>query len=180
MNKKTAAFVVSACCILCLNEQWIAVMASPRAMLVYVLALWLRCEWCVHQNKNLTKETKCVCRGGGVKENYELSQTVMNLSEQHRLLCEIRNTGLKSLKYSKDTFIELRFPSTIKRSASSSFRSTPSSESTPEAKSTETCQPASPLPMSTEAMLKSKAAFRRGSNSENGLSKLMGNKTKEL
>jgi hypothetical protein len=76
-------------------------------MLVYVLALWLRCEWCVqHRDLEEARSKKKI-----VGENYTLSQTVMILSDQHRLLCEIRNAGLKSLRYSKDTFAELRFPS---------------------------------------------------------------------
>ena len=92
---------------LCPNEQFSSVLTSPRAMLVYVLALWLRCEWCVqHRDLEEARSKKKI-----VGENYTLSQTVMILSDQHRLLCEIRNAGLKSLRYSKDIFAELRFPS---------------------------------------------------------------------
>ena len=108
MKTKTAVFAVFACCaMLCPNEQFSSVLTSPRAMLVYVLALWLRCEWCVqHRDLEEARSKKKI-----VGENYTLSQTVMILSDQHRLLCEIGNAGLKSLRYSKDTFAELRFPS---------------------------------------------------------------------
>ena len=75
MRRRLAVFVVLTCCALFLDERWIAVLVSPRAVLVYVLALWLRCEACVQSQPHVVM--------GEVKENYELSQTVMNLSDQH-------------------------------------------------------------------------------------------------
>ena len=158
-------FSVLLCFGLCLDEPFITVFASPHAMLMYMLALWLRFEWCVQQRR----DGEIKMKRGVVKENFELSQTVMNLSEQHRLLCEIRNTVLKSLRYSKDTFIELKFPSVTKCSMGASFRSDPSSGSTPESKASETCQQVPPLSVE-DRVLKSKAAFRRNSMSETGIS----------
>ena len=177
MRTRTAIFFVLSCCVICLDEQSIAVLTTPRAMLVYMLALWLCCERCVKNKCKATTEP--VSMYEAVKENYKLSQTVMNLSEQHRLLCEIRNTGLKSLRYSKDTFVELKFPSTTKSSFNSSFRSNPSSGSTPESKASETHQPVPSL-VETDNVLKSKTAFRRRSVSEHGLTLLGGKKAKEL
>ena len=177
MQKTAAAFVGLACCILCLSEQSIAYLASPRAMLVYVLALWLRCEWCV-QNRG-SEETES--RNKTVKENYELSQTVVNLSDQHKLLCDIRNTALKLLRYSKDTFAELRFPSAMKRSYTSSSSSQSPCVSTPESKpdsSAETRQ-VSPLGRPVDPVLRSRAAFRRGSMSETNVSMHGGKRTEE-
>jgi len=109
-----------------------------------------------------------------VKENYELSQTVMNLSEQHRLLCEIRTAVLKTMWYSRDALAELKFPSISKRPSSSSFHSsgsasTPSPESKPDV-SNEKLRPASPLLRSTDPVLRAKAIFLRGSMSESGIS----------
>ena len=125
-------------------------------MLVYVLALWLRCEACVQSPPHVV--------GGGVKENYELSQTVMNLSDQHRLLCEIRTTGLKTLRYSKDALGVLTCPSTPKRAVfGESFKSASSSASGSEAP-----DPLASTP-ETEAVLKGKAALRRGSASDSAL-----------
>ena len=184
MRKKIAIFFVLSCCVICLDDQSIAILASPRVMLVYMLALWLCCERCVQNKCKATKEPMSMYEA--VKENYKLSQTVMNLSEQHRLLCEIRSTGLKSLRYSKDTFVELKFPSTKKSSFNSSLKSTPSSESTqeskentPESKASETHQPVPSL-VETDNVLKSKTAFRRRSVSEHGLTLLGGKKAKEL
>ena len=150
MRIKSAAFCLLALCVICLDEQSIAVLASPRAMLVYMLALWLCCERCVRDKCEATK----VSMYATVKENHELSQTVMNLSEQHRLLCEIRNNGLKSLRYSKDTFVELKFPSTTKKSTGSKQ----------ESKASETHL------VETDSVLKARAAFHRGSMSDSYIS----------
>ena len=178
MQKTAATFVGLACCILCLSEQSIAYLASPRAMLVYVLALWLRCEWLCVQNRG-SEETES--RNKTVKENYELSQTVMNLSDQHKMLCDIRNTALKSLRYSKDTFAELCFPSATKRPYTSSSSQSPC-VSTPESKpddADETRQ-VSPLRRPVDPMLRSRVAFRRGSMSETNVSMHGGKRTEEL
>ena len=113
-----------------------------------------------------------------VKENYELSQTVLNLSEQHRLLCEIRNTVLKLLRYSKDTFAELRFPSAMNRSFDSASY-TPSKKS-PESNSSETRQLTQPLATEVDQVLKAKTALRRGSMSETGISLVGGKRSREV
>ncbi len=150
------------CISLCLDEPFVTVLASPHAMLVYMLILWMRFEWCVQQRKDMEKRI----HRGVVKENYELSQTVMNLSEQHRLLCEIRNTVLKSLRYSKDTYIEVKYPSATNCSMGASLRSNHSSGSTPESNAPETCKLVSPLSVEGDWVHKSKAAFRCNSMSE--------------
>ena len=152
MRTRTAIFFVLSCCVICLDDQSIAVLTTPRAMLVYMLALWLCCERCVKNKCKATTEP--VSMYETVKENYKLSQTVMNLSEQHRLLCEIRSTGLKSLRYSKDTFVELKFPSTTKKLTGS----------TQESKASETHL------VETESVLKARAAFHRGSMSDSYIS----------
>ena len=164
------------CGSLCLDEPTIALLASPRIMLVCILALWMRCEW-LERRKDATEAKS---KRGAVKENYELSQTVLNLSEQHRLLCEIRNNVLKSLRYAKDTFAELRFPSAMNRSFSSSSCSP--SKSSPDSKSSEPQQPTPSLSGATEAdqVLKSKAALRRGSMSETGISLVGGKRSREM
>ena len=43
-----------------------------------------------------------------VKQNYEMSRTLMNLSEQHMLLCEIRTRVTRTLNYSKEALHELQ------------------------------------------------------------------------
>ena len=152
---------------MCLDEPFIAVLASPNAMLVYMLTMWLRFEWCVWQRKDMVKQIQ----RGIVKENFELSQTVMNLSEQHRLLCEIRNAVLKSLRYSKDTFIEVKFPSATNSSMGASLRSNHSSGSTPKSNASESCKSVPLLSVEGEDwVIKSKAAFRRNSMSESAIS----------
>jgi hypothetical protein len=174
MQKTAATFVGLACCILCLSEQSIAYLASPRAMLVYVLALWLRCEWLCVQNRG-SEETES--RNKTVKENYELSQTVMNLSDQHKMLCDIRNTALKSLRYSKDTFAELCFPSGRSYTSSSQSPCVSTPESKPDS-SAETRQ-VSPLGRPVDPVLRSRTAFRRGSMSETNVSMHGGKRTEE-
>jgi hypothetical protein len=167
MRTPVSIFTVLLCCVLCLSDQNIALLASPRVLLVCLLLFWLRCEWCMRIRVDaICLKTEAAasfrqeCRM--VKENFELSQTVMHLSEQHELLCAIRNTGLKSLRYSRDAFAELRFPSTFKRSLNSS---SPSALG-------ESPQQTSPLLKAVGAnqVLKSKAFFRRGSMSETSFS----------
>jgi hypothetical protein len=169
-------FLALLCCSLCLDEPTIALLASPRATLVYFLALWLRCEWRERREDKMEAKSK----REAVKENYELSQTVLNLSEQHRLLCEIRNTVLKLLRYSKDTFAELRFPSAMNRSFSSSSCSP--SKGSPDSKSSEPQQPTPSLSGATEQeqVLKAKTALRRGSMSETGISLVGGKRSREI
>lgn len=165
MRALFVVFSILMCCGLCLDEPYLTVFTSPRAMLVYMLALWLRCEWCDWQ----ADAAKTNSKRGMVKENYELSQTVLNLSEQHRLLCEIRNTVLKSLRYSKDTFVEVRFPAAIKHTLSSS--SFTESKGSPDSKSNEPMETTPPLSETTQAdqVRKAKAAFLCGSMSESSL-----------
>lgn len=164
MRMHLTVFAVLLCCVVSLSDQAIALLASQRAWLVFALLFWIRCEVYVYGSGGVGK-----AEGRMVKENYELSQTVMNLSEQHRLLCEIRNAALKTVKYSRDVLAELKFPSHAKCSFSSSTMSstngsTPSPESKPDILA-EQLQPASPL-------LRAKAIFLRGSVSESGISVL--------
>jgi hypothetical protein len=165
-------FTVLLCCVLGFSDQNIALIASPRVLLLCMLLFWLRCEWCMR----IRVEAMCLkveaatsfrqeCRL--VKENFELSQTVMNLSEQHELLCAIRSTVLKSLRYSRDTFAEMRFPSATNRS----FSSLSSAVSTPGSNVGESLQQVSPLmkAVDTNQVLHSKTIFRRGSMSETSI-----------
>ena len=96
MRIPISIFAVLLCCVLCFSDQNIALLTSPRVLLVCVLLFWLRCEWCMRKRADLKAEAAASfrqeCRM--VKENYELSQTVMHLSEQHELLCSIRNCVL--------------------------------------------------------------------------------------
>lgn len=167
-------FLALLCCSLCLDETTIALLASPRATLVYILAMWLRCEWRERREDKMEAKSK----REAVKENYELSQTVLNLSEQHRLLCEIRNTVLRLVRYSKDTFAELRFPSAMNRSFDAESY-TPSKKS-PESNSSETRQLTPPLATEADQVLKAKAALRRGSMSETDISLVGGNRSREM
>jgi hypothetical protein len=166
MIKVVFSFCVLVCCIVCLDEQIIISLTTPRMTLAFIVVVWLRCEWCMWQRR--MKDVRW--KWDTVKENYELVQTVNNLSEQHRLLCEIRNNGLKSLRYVKDTFAEVRFPSAYKRSFTSSQSASPS-VSTPESKPEDPPR-ISPLvkTKSADSVQKSKAAFRRGSMSESNVS----------
>jgi len=179
MKYKIVIFVVLGCCVLGLSEQSIAVLCTQRAMMMYILALWLRCEWCV-QNRDMEEARS---KKEIVRENYELSQTVMNQSEQHRLLCEIRNTALKTLRYSKDTFAEMTFPSAIRLSSSSSS-SQSTSVSTPESKPENIKEGrqnvVSPLVGTDNSLFRSKMALHRGSMSDSALSLLNDKQTKKV
>jgi hypothetical protein len=185
MRTPVAIFAVLLCCVLCLDDQTISLLASPRVLLVCLLLFWLRCEWCMRVRVEamcLKVEDAVSSRREGrlVKENFELSQTVKNLSEQHELLCSIRNTVLKSLRYSKDTFAELRFPVAANRAFNSSSWSVSPTGSTPESKPSDTHAkvPALVRTASTDEVLKSKAAFRRGSMSETSLALMRDRKAK--
>jgi hypothetical protein len=93
------------CCMLGLDDQSITLLVSPRVLLVCGLLFYLRFEWRAGQECVVVKTEDSAT----VKENYQLSQTVMNLSDQHKLLCDIRTSVLKSTKYSRDVLLELRF-----------------------------------------------------------------------
>jgi hypothetical protein len=155
MHIPISIFAILLCCVLCFSDQNIALLTSPRVLLVCMLLFWLRCEWCMRKRVEkicLKAEAAASFRQECmmVKENFELSQTVMRLSEQHALLCAIRNTGLKTLRYSKDAFAELRFPS--KRSKN------PSAVKAPDESHVEG--------VDANEVLKAKTLFRRGSVSE--------------
>jgi hypothetical protein len=165
MRIPISIFTILLCCVLCFSDQNIALLTSPRVLLVCMLLFWLRCEWCMRKRveemclkAEATANFQQECRM--VKENFELSQTVMNLSEQHALLCSIRNTGLKTLRYSKDAFAELRFPSARNRSSNLSAVKAPD----------ESPQQVSVKAVDANEILKAKNSFRRGSSSENSLS----------
>jgi len=158
------------CCVKCLDDEYISLLASPRAMLACMLLFWIRCEWCmrvrmaamcVEVEAALTakRESKIV------KENYDLSQSVKNLTEQHELLCSIRSIVLKSTRYSQETFTELKSFTSGSRSFSSSSSSL---VGTPESKASETHSKVSPLLKTADAeqILRAKAAFRRGAMSQ--------------
>jgi hypothetical protein len=179
MRGVLGVFSVALCCVLCADDQTIAFLSSPRAALVCALLFWLRCEWCMRVRVNamcLKVEAAVSLRQESrlVKENFELSQTVKNLSEQHELLCAIRNTVLKALRFSKDTFVELRFPNRPVDPAASAL-------STPESKPSRTRTKVAPLVEAAEAdpILKAKTAFRHGSLSDSGIALMSDGKAKE-
>jgi hypothetical protein len=100
-----------------------------------------------------------------VKENYDLSQTVYNLSQQHQLLCEIRNGVIKMLKYTKELLIESNSYHHMKRHRRGSAISTPSTES-----SCDISEPNSPSCHGIDdPYLKLKKTFHKGSMSESSL-----------
>jgi hypothetical protein len=138
-------------------------LSSPRVMLVCGILVWMRCEWRVGQWR---VESNRVGDVNTIKQIYELSQTILNLSDQHKLLCDIRTSVLKTSKYSRDALLEIRCP-VCNRCSSSSSRHT-SVESSPNGMPD--CGVAvSPLVQSTDATSRAKAAFRQGSLSESCL-----------
>lgn len=160
-------FTVLLCCVLCFSNENIILLSAPRVLLVYMLLFWLRCEWCMRKRVDeICSKAKAVasfrqeCKL--IKENFELSQTVMHLSEQYELLRDIRNTGLKSLRCSRDTYAELRFPSAMNRSSDlSTVRRAPD-------ESPQQVVSAKAVDVKKE-VLKAKLLFRRGSFSESSL-----------
>jgi hypothetical protein len=108
----TAVCGVLLCCVYGCDDQTIALLASPRVLLACGLLIWLRCEWRAGQEcVRVRVDDGVVVKtedSATVKENYKLSQTVMNLSDQHKLLCEIRTSVLKTSKYSREALLELR------------------------------------------------------------------------
>ena len=94
--------------------------------------------------------------GVTVRENYKLSQTVMNLSDQHKLLCDIRTSVLKTTKYSRDALLELRFSVCERCSPVSSRRGSVASSPKPMPEANEDII-VSPLVRSCSS------SFRRGS-----------------
>ena len=101
----TAVCAVLLCCVLGSDDRTIALFVSPRVLLACGLLFYLRYEWRAGCECVVVKSEDSAT----VKENYQLSQTVMNLSDQHKLLCDIRTSVLKSTKYSRDALLELRF-----------------------------------------------------------------------
>ena len=170
MRATMPIFAFGLCYVTCLDDEYISLLASPRAMLACMLLFWMRCERCmrvrmaamcieVEAALSAKRESKLV------KENYDLSQSVKNLTEQHELLCSIRNTVLKSNRYAHETFTELKSFTSGSRSFSSS---SPSLVGTPESKASETDSKVSPLLKTADAehILRAKAAFRRGGVSQ--------------
>jgi hypothetical protein len=167
MRIPISIFAILLCCVLCFSDQNIALLTSPRVLLVCMLLFWLRCEWCMRKRVEkicLKAEAAASFRQECmmVKENFELSQTVMHLSDQHELLCDIRNTGLKTLRYSRDSIAELRFPSATNRSKN------PSAVKAPDESHVEG--------VDANEVLKVKNSFRRGSVSETSLEVVDANK----
>jgi hypothetical protein len=131
-----------------------------RVMLVCGILVWMRCEWRVGQGR---VESNTEGSAKMVKENYELSQTVLNLSDQHRLLCEIRTSVLKTTKYSRDTLSEIRC-SVCSRCSSSSSRH--GSVASPPENMPDEDLTVSPLILSTDPISRAKMDFRVGGKSE--------------
>jgi hypothetical protein len=159
-------FTVLLCCVLCFSDENLALLTAPRVLLAYMLLFWLRCEWCIRKRVDeICSKAKAVasfrqeCKL--IKENFELSQTVMHLSEQHELLRDIRNTGLKTLHCSRDTYAEVRLHSAMNRASHlSTVRRAP--DESPQ-------QVVSMKAVDAKEVLKAKLLFRRGSFSENSL-----------
>jgi hypothetical protein len=149
----TAVCFVLLCCVLGLDDQTIALFVSLRVLLACGLLFFLRCEWRAGRECVATR----VDDSATVKENYQLSQTVMNLSDQHKLLCDIRTSVLKSTKYSREALLELRF-SVRDRSPASSRRG--SVASSPKCTSElEEVYAVSPLMQSTDSAFRNRTGF---------------------
>ena len=43
-----------------------------------------------------------------IRENYEMSRALMNMSEQHTLLCEIRGSIARNMRYTKEALQEIK------------------------------------------------------------------------
>ena len=155
---------VLSCCVFSFNDQTVVFLTSPRVLLVCGLLLWARFEWHVRGQR---KAAPRKMEGLMVKENFEMSQTILRLSDQHRLLCEIRNAALNAAKCSRDVLVELKFSLPVSRLSSpsaSDFTLTP--ESKPDV-DPERCRPASPMPV--DPVQRAKTQFRMGSMSDSGL-----------
>ena len=89
---------------LCVPDSVVAFITSPRVLLVCFFLLWLHCE------RHMEDMRVCVVEQSTkkiVQENHDMSRAIMNLSDQHQILCEIRNNVLRALRYSKDTLFEV-------------------------------------------------------------------------
>jgi hypothetical protein len=152
------------------NDSSISLLASPRVMFALLIAFWLLLEWRVEQ---MRAWIVCIltgisdAQGSGsinriVKENFELSRTVFNLSEQHTLLCEIRNNVSKTHRCAKDTLVELRLPLLQRTYVGFSQTESSNTPSPPSGSSQSQTKP--PLMKSNSFCSRSKAkdAFRRG------------------
>jgi hypothetical protein len=88
------------------------VLSSPRFILTAVVLMWLRLEWRLLTKADALRkslhEYDADCTHRMVRETMSLSQTVHNLSEQHRLLCEMRSGILKTVRLAQDILSELR------------------------------------------------------------------------
>jgi hypothetical protein len=126
--------------------------------------VWLRCEWHMRQTRALLVQvlheiTQSVSTQRLVQENSNLNRTVLQLSEQHVLLCEIRNSVSRTVRYSRDILVELRICVADSASASSSAMTTTTSENGVTLRRSK----------SNDQFAQAKAAFRRGSLSESSV-----------
>ena len=139
-------------------------LVSPRVMLVCGILVWMRCEWRVGQGQVESNTEGSVKM---IRNYYELSQTVLNLSDQHRLLCEIRTSVLKTRKYSRDVLSEIRCSVCGRCSSSSSRHGSVASppENMPDEDFT-----VSPLILSTDPISRAKMNVRVGGETESCVS----------
>ena len=100
-----AVFFISVC-----SETVVDFLSSNRRVLLgAVMIATLYIEKMLRSFLKTMKEEKSKTTTAGiVRENYELSRTVMNMSEQHQLLCEIRGSVARVALLSKQALQELR------------------------------------------------------------------------
>ena len=111
---KALLLKVIICLVVCSSDIAVSFTTSPRVTLAFVMLLYLLYEWQIKRMRmgikllleSFHNEQRSTYRI--VQENFELSRTVMNMSEQHLLMCEIRTGMLKTARYSKDVLVELR------------------------------------------------------------------------
>ena len=123
------------CLFICSSDTLVSYAASPRMLMLSAMLMCLHYEWHIKRTRaGIAKllEFTHMDRGSEgkmVKENFELSQTVMNMSDQHTLLCEIRTCVLRSIRHSQDVLAELGI--TEPRRAKTSPSSHPASDGPP-------------------------------------------------
>ena len=103
--KMVAAVVFFAVC----SETIVEFLSSNRRMLLCVILIaTLYVEKMLRSFIGSKEEQSKTTTASIVRENYELSRTVMNMSEQHILLCEIRGSITRVVRLSKETLQELK------------------------------------------------------------------------
>lgn len=88
-----------------LHVKFLCILCVLACILCFTIILWYKVELCLKEIQNIKQNQNEKSKNKDkkiIQENFELSKTVLNLSDQHLLLCEIRGSVARNAKNSKE------------------------------------------------------------------------------